>query len=97
MIGEIASFFADVDEPLAVMKVGEECGEVMEAYIGLTGANPRKGVTADRQKVAKELCDVIVTAFTALHSFSGDPFESLKVRAAEVIERHHAARVGFDG
>lgn len=55
-----------------VMKLGEETGEVVAAYIGMTGQNPRKGVTGTVEDVADELCDVIVTAMVALRTFTGD-------------------------
>jgi NTP pyrophosphatase (non-canonical NTP hydrolase) len=58
---------------MRLLKLSEEVGEVMQAYIGMTGQNPRKGVTHSRDDVAAELCDVILTAMTALHSFAEDP------------------------
>ena len=33
-----------------VMKIAEEAGEAVAAYIGTTGANPRKGVTATPER-----------------------------------------------
>jgi NTP pyrophosphatase (non-canonical NTP hydrolase) len=56
-----------------LLKVSEETGEVMQAYIGMSGQNPRKGVTHTAEDVASELCDVMVSAAVALHSFSIDP------------------------
>ncbi|WP_329312147.1 MazG-like family protein [Streptomyces sp. NBC_01262] len=58
---------------MRLMKVGEEAGEAFQAYIGMTGQNPRKGVTHTAADVAAELCDVILSAMTALHSFTDDP------------------------
>lgn len=49
-------------------KVMKECGEVMEAVIGYTGDNPRKGKTHTIEDVQSELCDVILTALCALHT-----------------------------
>lgn len=74
---------------MRLMKLSEETGEVMQAYIGATGQNPRKGLTHSRADVADELCDVIVTAMVALHSFTPDP-------AGHFTEKIHriAARVG---
>ena len=48
-------------------KVSEECGEVVDAYIGATGQNPRKGVTNGMDEVATELLDVALTAMAAYH------------------------------
>lgn len=47
-------------------KVSEECGEVISAFIGATGQNPRKGVTHSQADVEEELLDVAVTALCAL-------------------------------
>lgn len=46
-------------------KVAEESGEVISAYIGVTGQNPRKGKYASMSDVKKELLDVAVTALLA--------------------------------
>jgi hypothetical protein len=54
-----------------VMKIAEETGEAVAAYIGLAGQNPRKGVCATRDDLAKELCDVIVTGMVALATTHG--------------------------
>ncbi|WP_405971683.1 MazG-like family protein [Streptomyces sp. NBC_00988] len=55
---------------MRLMKVVEEAGEASAAYIGMTGQNPRKGVTQTRADVADELCDVIIAAAVALHAFT---------------------------
>ena len=55
-----------------VMKLAEETGEAVAAYIGMTGRNPRKGRCATRDDLASELCDVIVTAMVALATIAGD-------------------------
>lgn len=52
-------------------KVAEESGEVIAAYIGATGQNPRKGVTNDEHAVARELMDVAVTALAAWEHMTG--------------------------
>lgn len=53
-------------------KIGEEFGEVIEAYIGLTGQNPRKGTTHTADDVLKELLDVAVTALGAWEHLTGN-------------------------
>ncbi|MEV4740124.1 MazG-like family protein [Streptomyces sp. NPDC049555] len=80
------------ERAMRLMKLAEEAGEVMAAYIGTTGQNPRKGVTHTREDVAAELCDVIITAATALHGFSDDPAATLERHARRVAARIDAAR-----
>lgn len=57
---------------LRVTKVIEERGETIEAWIGATGQNPRKGVTGCVADVVKELLDVAVTALAAVEHFQGN-------------------------
>src|SRR2546430_3064601 len=59
-------------------KVSEECGEVIAAYIGVTGQNPRKGVTHKPDDVLKELLDVAITALCAYEHMTGNKAESLE-------------------
>lgn len=58
------------DDSMRVMKVGEEFGEVIAAYIGMTGQNPRKGVTHTKADLLAELADVAVTALCAIQHFT---------------------------
>lgn len=51
---------------LRLGKIAEEVGEVWEAVIGVTGQNPRKGVTHGMADVVGEVCDVILAAAHAL-------------------------------
>ncbi|KUJ37229.1 hypothetical protein ACZ90_69920 [Streptomyces albus subsp. albus] len=60
---------------LRVLKLSEEVGEVAAALIGVTGQNPRKGVTHTWDEVHAELCDVILTAMVALASHTPDARE----------------------
>lgn len=46
-------------------KLAEEGGEVIEAFIGATGQNPRKGITHTIADVGDELLDVAITALGA--------------------------------
>lgn len=55
---------------MRLLKVMEEAGEAASAYIGITGQNPRKGVTHSVADVQKELRDVAVTALVALASLT---------------------------
>jgi NTP pyrophosphatase (non-canonical NTP hydrolase) len=58
-------------------KVSEECGEVIAAFIGATGQNPRKGVTHTRQDVIEELLDVALTALCAVEHMTSGRAESM--------------------
>lgn len=70
-----------------LMKLSEEVGEVMQAYIGVVGANKRKGHYAEPSDVAAELCDVVITAMVALHDWTGSPEGLLKQKLQTLKER----------
>ncbi|EFE65824.1 conserved hypothetical protein [Streptomyces viridosporus ATCC 14672] len=72
---------------LRILKLSEEVGEAAQAWIGVRGQNPRKGVTHTTTDVADELCDVIVTAAVALASISDDPEEHLRAKLAKIASR----------
>jgi NTP pyrophosphatase (non-canonical NTP hydrolase) len=59
------------------VKLSEEIGEVGAAIIGMTGQNPRKGVTHSIEDVRKELLDVALTALTAVEHVSGNDGTSM--------------------
>lgn len=67
-----------------LIKLVEEIGEVGNAYIGVVGANKRKGVYADSDRVAEELCDVVITAMVALHDWTGNPEALLKAKVQKL-------------
>ncbi|OJX93824.1 MAG: hypothetical protein BGO96_10060 [Micrococcales bacterium 73-15] len=54
-----------------IAKVSEENGEVVAAFIGAIGQNPRKGVTHTREDVVEELLDVALTALAAVEHLRG--------------------------
>jgi NTP pyrophosphatase (non-canonical NTP hydrolase) len=72
---------------LRLLKLVEEAGEVAQAWVGVVGQNPRKGITHSRSDVADELCDVIVTAAVALTSIVDDPAGHLDVKLARIEAR----------
>jgi hypothetical protein len=72
---------------LRLMKLSEELGEVSEAYIGTFGGNKRKGLSHLPIDVAKELCDVIVTAQVALRDWTEEPELFLKAHLQGLVER----------
>ena len=69
-----------------MLKVAEEVGEVAEAYIGMTGGNPRKGVHKTRTDVLDELADVILAAAVPMVDLAG---------GAAQAEAHLARRLGI--
>ncbi|MFK8851183.1 MazG-like family protein [Streptomyces sp. Ac-502] len=76
---------------LRLLKLTEEAGEVAQAWIGVIGQNPRKGVTHTRADVAEELCDVIVTAAVALASITDDPATVLDGKLDKIAARSGVA------
>ncbi|MFF7734949.1 MULTISPECIES: MazG-like family protein [unclassified Streptomyces] len=72
---------------LRMMKLTEEVGEVSQAVIGVTGQNPRKGVTHTWDDVQAELCDVVITALVALRTLTPQAREVFEGHMARVRER----------
>ena len=77
----------DDEITLRILKLAEEVGEVAQAWIGVTGQNPRKGVTHTHPQVQDELCDVIVTAAVALASLIDNPDYVLDQKLAAIAAR----------
>lgn len=75
---------------LRLMKIGEEFGEVVQAYIGTQGANKRKGYTHSNLDVATELADVVITAMTAMHDFVEYPEDFIQMEFERVAWRVRA-------
>jgi hypothetical protein len=70
-----------------IMKITEEAGEAVAAYFGVTGANPRKGVTATPEDLAGELCDVVLAALVALATVTGGTPQAESCLAGHVAGR----------
>jgi hypothetical protein len=83
---ETANGFSQHEDSMRVMKIGEEFGEAVAAYIGMTGQNPRKGVTHTQSDVMSELADVAITAMCAMVHFAG-----VYNARREIIARAHLA------
>lgn len=86
-------------QPLAqdwarVAKVTEEAGEAIDALIGVTGQNPRKGQYGSMDDLMSELADVAMTGLYAIQHFTKDWTVTRRV----LLDRadHHAARVGIE-
>ena len=76
-------------------KITEEAGEVVAAYIGATGQNPRKGVTHTMADVEDELLDVALTALAALDHLRGHDARSVELLAGKIDRT--ATRAGLRG
>lgn len=75
-----------------MLKVGEEFGEAISAWIGTTAQNPRTGATHTSADVADELADVVMAALVAITSLGHHP-EAVMARAvAKVSARVREAR-----
>jgi len=75
-------------------KCAEESGEVISAYIGVTGQNPRKGVTHTIDDVKRELLDVAITALAAYEHIDNHMGNALPALAGYIHTR--AERLGID-
>lgn len=85
-------------QPLAqdwarVAKVVEEAGEAIAELIGMTGQNPRKGITSDEDKLLGELADVALTGIYAMQHFTKDSTRTLDLLLAKA--KYHCGRVGI--
>lgn len=92
--GRLADWLGDMPVEAQLLKLSEEVGEVAEAYLGMTGLNPRKGVSRTREDLTGEVGDVIITAAVAMVFLASGPGAA---RAA--FEAHLAAvltRIGLD-
>ncbi|WP_433824765.1 MazG-like family protein [Actinoplanes sp. CA-015351] len=72
---------SELEQTLRILKLTEESGEAAQAWIGLLGQNPRKGVTHTREQVIGELADVVFTALVALESIGADAEEAVQACA----------------
>nr|MDT0663670.1 MazG-like family protein [Micromonospora sp. DSM 115978] len=70
-----------------VLKVSEEVGEAAQAYIGMTGRNPRKGVSHTEADLASELCDVVLAAMVALATLEDGWTARLQAHLSAVAAR----------
>jgi hypothetical protein len=89
---ERANGQSEHEDSMRIMKIGEEYGEAVAAYIGMTGQNPRKGVTHSKADLLAELADVTVTALCAMQHFTGNAEVTrgfLAGKIASIINRAH--------
>jgi hypothetical protein len=71
--GRLTEYLGEVPVEAQLLKLSEEVGEVAEAYIGMRGLNPRKGVSHTEADLLGELADVIITAAVAITRVTGSP------------------------
>jgi hypothetical protein len=71
-------------------KVAEEAGEVIDAIIGWTGRNPRKGKCKTQADVEKELLDTAMAALGAVEHLYGNPDRAVSL---DLLERHVAGLI----
>lgn len=78
------------DPSVHLIHLQEEVGEVASAYIGMTGQNPRKGVTHSLDDLISELADVAITALCTITVISGHPLEpayAISAKLQRIMER----------
>jgi NTP pyrophosphatase (non-canonical NTP hydrolase) len=85
--GRLTEWLGETPVEAQLLKLSEEVGEVAAAYLGVTGLNPRKGVTHTRDDLVNEVADVIITASVAIVRLTGDH------QAARAAFEAHLARV----
>lgn len=89
-------------QPLAqdwarVAKVAEETGEAVDALVGCTGQNPRKGHYGDVDDLLGELADVAMTAMFAIQHFTKDETRTgAVIMAALEKAATRAAEAGYE-
>lgn len=81
---------------LRFLKVGEEAGEMFAEVIGMTGQNPRKGVTASLMDVVEEALDVAITALGAVEHATGNKGDAFHLLFKK-IQDVDARRLGTPG
>jgi phosphoribosyl-ATP pyrophosphohydrolase len=79
-----------LEQPLAqdwarISKIGEEYGEAVQAFIGATGQNPRKGFNANSDDVLDELADVVFTGLCAMQHFTKDTAKVNRILSARLM------------
>lgn len=71
-----------------VAKVAEESGEAIEAWLGYTGGNPRKGTTHTLADVIGELLDTAVAALAGVEHLSGNSGHSMWMLLEKITTVH---------
>ena len=85
--GRLTEWLREVSVESQLLKLSEEVGEVAAAYLGVTGQNPRKGVTHTQDDLVNEVAHVRITAAVTIVRLTGDG------QAARAAFEAHLARV----
>jgi hypothetical protein len=80
------------EQPMAqdwarLAKVVEEVGEAIQAFIGLTGQNPRKGFTHSGEEFTGEMADSILTLVLCLQHFTKDAQMTKRIISERIAYR----------
>jgi hypothetical protein len=78
-----------LDQPLAqdwarISKISEELGEAIQAFIGYTAENPRKGKTHELDDVLDELADAALTAILAIQHFTNSSNKTRQILQSKI-------------
>lgn len=73
---------------MQMLKLAEEYGEAVSAWIGYTGQNPRKGVTHSLDDVLDELADVAIAAMVGIQRLGADSAAVIGVKIAQMQGRY---------
>lgn len=94
-IDKLADAFAGIATPVQLAKMVEEVGEAAGAYIGMIGANPRKGETHTMEDFHTELLDVALTALMLYRNTGGGPpLARLSLHIENRWKRHESEVLG---
>jgi NTP pyrophosphatase (non-canonical NTP hydrolase) len=85
------------DQPLAqdlfrIIKLAEESGELVDAFTGVKGANPRKGFYDSPEHFLEEGADVLLTALYMINHFTKNPNRTADI-IRERLQFHHKRMV----
>jgi hypothetical protein len=78
---------------LRAIKIFEETGEMAGNIIGLTGQNPRKGVTSSMDAAIDEAADGIVTLLGFIEHVTGNQGVSLQIALRKINKVHLRMRM----
>lgn len=89
------------EQPLAqdwarLSKVSEELGEAIQEFIGLTGQNPRKGVTSSEPQFLEEVADTLITALLCMQHFTKDTWVTREIIRSRIERTAKRARVSMN-
>jgi NTP pyrophosphatase (non-canonical NTP hydrolase) len=79
-------------EEAQIFKVGEEVGEVVEAYLSYRGWNWRKANGASAWEVCMELADVAMTAMAAITVMGYGPDQLIQAQMEKNLKRMEEIR-----